>query len=124
MGSEVAGEARPVMVGVLRGARQVGKVNLEMVGASAAALVRATAEVGGDIAGAASGAVEGAMLVGRELGVAKEEAATVASRGALKAAGEIGGSAVERVGRALASTLAAAKIISEMPWRPRRSYGV
>jgi len=65
----VGAAAKGAILGVIRGTKEVGVGATDAIGASASAVVKATAEVGGDVAKAARSAVEGAIAGAKELGI-------------------------------------------------------
>jgi hypothetical protein len=95
--------ARAIMVGALCGTQKVGRTSVASVSANAAALVKATSQVGGSVTEAAKGAVEGAVEAAGEIGMSPEGAAAAAATGALRAAGELGRSEMDQL-RALLVT--------------------
>jgi len=102
-----------------RGTKEVGGEALDAVSATAAAVVKSTAEVGGDLGSAAKGAIEGAIAGAKALGLSAEEAASAAATGALKAAGEIGSAAAAQVRSAVTGTIAGVKVVLKEPFRSR-----
>jgi len=87
------------------------------VSASAAALVKGTAEVGGDVGATAKSAVAGAIEAARDIGMTAEQAASAAATGALKGAGEVSSTAVDQVRDIVTKTISGVKVVITEPFR-------
>jgi len=110
--------ARTIMIGALRGTQQAGRTTVASVSANAAALVKATSDVGDSITEAAKGAVEGAIEVAGEIGMSPEGAAAAAATGALRAAGELGEGATDQVQALLVTNISGVMVTVKEPYRP------
>ena len=119
VGGQVGDAARFIMVGAVTGTHQVGKLGMETIGASAAALVKGAFELGGSVSDTARGAVEGAIESARDADISAEEAATAAANGAVHAAGEISATAMTQVRNAVTQTISGARVVLREPFRPR-----
>jgi hypothetical protein len=98
--------ARGLVVGVVRGARQSGVVNLVTIGRTSESVIRTAARLSGDVGAAARGLIEGAIQSAREIGLDSAAAGTAAVIGAMKAAGQIGSVAGDRVRHSLVHAIA------------------
>jgi hypothetical protein len=86
-----------LMLGMLRGTKEVGAEGISTIRETAAAVIHATASVGGNLQQAATGLIQGAIQGAKEVDVASEVAVRVAAEGALKAAEKLGSTAVKTV---------------------------
>ena len=106
---------RGLVVGVVRGARQSGAVNLVTIGRTSESVIRTAARMSGDVGAAAKGLVEGAIQSAREIGLDAAAAGTAAAIGAMKAAGQIGSVAGERVRHSLVHAIATVDVVLNEP---------
>lgn len=106
---------RGLVVGVVRGARQSGAVNLVTIGRTSESVIKAAARSSGDVGAAAKGLIEGAIQSAREIGLDAAAAGTAAAIGAMKAAGQIGTVAGDRVRHSLVHAIARVDVVLNEP---------
>jgi len=112
---------RGLVVGVVRGARQSGAMNLTTIGRTSESVIRTAARLSGDVGAAAKGLIEGAIQSAREIGLDAAAAGTAAAIGAMKAAGQIGSVAGERVRHSLVHAIARVDVVLNEPLYPYKS---
>jgi hypothetical protein len=114
---------RGLVVGVVRGARQSGAINLTTIGRTSESVIRTAARLSGDVGAAAKGLIEGAIQSAREVGLDSAAAGTAAVIGAMKAAGQIGSAAGDRVRHSLVHAIARVDVVLNEPLAPYRNSG-
>jgi hypothetical protein len=111
---------RGLVVGVVRGARQSGAMNLTTIGRTSESVIRTAARLSSDVGAAARGLIEGAIQSARESGLDTAAAGTAAAIGAMKAAGQIGSVAGDRVRHSLVHTIARVDDVLNEPLRSKK----
>lgn len=117
VGGDVESAAAFIMLGALRGAKQVGVTGICAVSATSATLVRESAQAGGDVGRTARSAVEAAIRGCHEVGVTAELAASAAASGAMVGAGEVSTRALDEVRDVVTRTIAGVKVVITEPFR-------
>lgn len=117
VGGDVESAAAFIMLGALRGARQVGMTGIGAVSATAAALVRESGQAGCDVGRTARSAVEAAIRSANDLEITAELAASAAASGALIGAGEVSNMAMDQVRDVVTRTIAGIRVVITEPFR-------
>lgn len=114
-GADLTQAATGLMLGVLRGPKEVGGSVLHRISHTSQVAVRETAAIGGDFEAVATGLVAGAIEGATKTGVSRAEAAAAAADGALKAAHILGSPAFETVQNAVTQSMHGVKVVMKRP---------
>ena len=114
-GADLTQAATGLMLGVLRGPKEVGGSVLHRISHTSQVAVRETAAIGGDFEAVATGLVAGAIEGARKMGVSRAEAAAAAADGALKAANSLGSQIFETVQNAVTQSMHGIKVVMKKP---------